>query len=211
MLQSAEYPPAPSDASDVDTLLAHQTVIASSHPDGSYFMTQEGQSHPYLDNASLCHLQASMSSSSMVSWPMWTSPPVPPCLSPIPSLSSRWYWTWSRWNSETQNVTFQTPNVGQGPIQGVLNAAYPGYPSYSQPQATPASYPQPQQQLMGYPAQNIHHINQTQPVYNQFQQQAQPVSHPQQVKKGLLYKLLSLSLSSGPSCKSTSLRSDPIR
>jgi len=65
--QAAEYPAAPSDASDVDTLLAHQTVIASTHPDGSYFMTQEGQSHPYLDNASLCHLQASMSSSSMVS------------------------------------------------------------------------------------------------------------------------------------------------
>ena len=41
-LQGVEYPPPPSDASDVDTLLAHQNVIASSHPDGSYFMTQEG-------------------------------------------------------------------------------------------------------------------------------------------------------------------------
>ena len=45
ILQGVEYPPAPSDASDVDTLLAHQNVIASSHPDGSYFMTQEGQCH----------------------------------------------------------------------------------------------------------------------------------------------------------------------
>ena len=130
----------------------------------------------------------------MVCWPMWTSPPVHLCLSPIPSLSSRWYWVCSMWNCETENVTFQNPNVGAGPIQGVLNAAYPGYPSYSQPQSMTASYPQPQQQLMGYPAQNIHHINQTQPVYNQFQQQAQPVSHPQQVKRGL-YKLLSLSSS----------------
>ena len=43
ILQGVEHPPAPSDASDVDTLLAHQNVIASSHPDGSYFMTQEGQ------------------------------------------------------------------------------------------------------------------------------------------------------------------------
>ena len=42
--QVAEYPPPPSDASDVDAMLAHQNVIASSHPDGSYFMTQEGQS-----------------------------------------------------------------------------------------------------------------------------------------------------------------------
>ena len=43
ILQGVEYPPAPSDASDVVNLLAHQNVIASSHPDGSYFMTQEGQ------------------------------------------------------------------------------------------------------------------------------------------------------------------------
>ena len=38
-----EHPPAPSDSSDVDTLLAHQNVIANTHPDGSYFMTNEGQ------------------------------------------------------------------------------------------------------------------------------------------------------------------------
>ena len=36
-------PGPPSDASDVDTLLAHQNVVASTHPDGSFFMTNEGQ------------------------------------------------------------------------------------------------------------------------------------------------------------------------
>ena len=89
-------------------------------------------------------------------------------------------------------MTFQNPNVGAGPIQGVLNAAYPGYPSYTQPQSMPASYPQPQQQLMGYPAQ----INQPQPVYNQFQQQAPPVSQVQQVYRGstiIVVKLRELS------------------
>ena len=43
--QMMEYPPPPSDASDVDTLLAHQNVIAHTHPDGSYFMTNEGENH----------------------------------------------------------------------------------------------------------------------------------------------------------------------
>ena len=37
-----EIPPPPSDSSDVDTLLAHQNVIAHTHADGSYFMTPEG-------------------------------------------------------------------------------------------------------------------------------------------------------------------------
>jgi len=36
-------PPAPpSDASTVDAMIAHQSVIASSHPDGSFFMTNNG-------------------------------------------------------------------------------------------------------------------------------------------------------------------------
>jgi len=40
--QQQDYPPPPSDSSDVDTLLAHQNVIANTHADGSYFMTPEG-------------------------------------------------------------------------------------------------------------------------------------------------------------------------
>lgn len=40
--QQLDYPPPPSDSSDVDTLLAHQNVIAHTHADGSYFMTPEG-------------------------------------------------------------------------------------------------------------------------------------------------------------------------
>jgi len=39
---AANYPPPPSDSSDVETLLAHQNVIANTHADGSYFMTPEG-------------------------------------------------------------------------------------------------------------------------------------------------------------------------
>merc|ERR1712083_1163777 len=36
-------PPAPpSDASTVDAMIAHQSVIANSHPDGSFFMTNNG-------------------------------------------------------------------------------------------------------------------------------------------------------------------------
>jgi len=42
MGQKQEYPPPPSDSSDVETLLAHQTVIAQTHADGSYFMTPQG-------------------------------------------------------------------------------------------------------------------------------------------------------------------------
>ena len=51
-----EYPPPPSDSSDVDTLLAHQNVIANTHPDGSYFMTNEGQ-YVQLVNGVLTHVQ----------------------------------------------------------------------------------------------------------------------------------------------------------
>ena len=40
--QQQDYPPPPSDSSDVETLLAHQNVIANTHADGSYFMTPEG-------------------------------------------------------------------------------------------------------------------------------------------------------------------------
>ena len=55
-MQSAEVPPPPSDSSDVDTLLAHQNVIANSHPEGSYFMTQEGQ-YVQLVNGVLTHVE----------------------------------------------------------------------------------------------------------------------------------------------------------
>jgi len=40
--QQLEVPPPPSDSSDVETLLAHQNVIAHTHPEGSFFMTPEG-------------------------------------------------------------------------------------------------------------------------------------------------------------------------
>ena len=67
--------------------------------------------------------------------------------------------------------------MGAG-INGVHNAAYPGYPSYnpSTAQSMPAPvYPQPQQVAMGYQAQ------QAQAVYNQFQQQPQHVPNLHQV------------------------------
>ena len=50
------YPPPPSDSSDHDTLLAHQNVIASTHPEGSYFMTNEGQ-YVQLVNGVLTHVE----------------------------------------------------------------------------------------------------------------------------------------------------------
>ena len=50
-------PAAPaSTSSDVDTLLAHQNVIASTHPEGSYFMTTEGQ-YVQLVNGVLTHVE----------------------------------------------------------------------------------------------------------------------------------------------------------
>ena len=38
----AAVPGPPSDSSDIDTLLAHQNVIAHTHPEGSLFQTAEG-------------------------------------------------------------------------------------------------------------------------------------------------------------------------
>ena len=38
----AVVPGPPSDSSDIDTLLAHQNVIAHTHPEGSLFQTAEG-------------------------------------------------------------------------------------------------------------------------------------------------------------------------
>ena len=61
--------------------------------------------------------------------------------------------------------------MGAG-INGVHNAAYPGYPSYnpSNAQSMPVpAYPQPQQVAMGHQAQM-----QQQAVYNQFQPQHVP-------------------------------------
>ena len=55
-MQSLEVPPPPSDSSDVDTLLAHQNVIANTHPDGSYFMTNEGQ-YVQLVNGVVTHVE----------------------------------------------------------------------------------------------------------------------------------------------------------
>ena len=68
-------------------------------------------------------------------------------------------------------------------INGVHNAAYPGYPSLnpSNAQSMPVpAYPQPQQVAMGFQAENIAQMNQ-QAVYNQFQQQPQHVPNLQQV------------------------------
>ena len=76
-------------------------------------------------------------------------------------------------------MTFQNPQGAAG-INGVLNAAYPGYPSFnppSYPQSMPVTgtaHTQPPQLAMGYhqASQNIPQ-QQPQAVYNQFQQQAQ--------------------------------------
>ena len=56
-LQNVDAPPAPgSCSSDVDTLLAHQNVIANTHPEGSYFMTNEGH-YVQLVNGVLTHVE----------------------------------------------------------------------------------------------------------------------------------------------------------
>ena len=71
-------------------------------------------------------------------------------------------------------------------INGVHNAAYPGYPSLnpSNAQSMPVQgHPQPQPLAMGYQAQNIAQMNH-QAVYNQFQQQPQHVANLQQVYSG---------------------------
>ena len=49
-------PGPPSVSSDVDTLLAHQNVIANTHPEGSYFMTNEGH-YVQLVNGVLTHVE----------------------------------------------------------------------------------------------------------------------------------------------------------
>jgi len=57
-IQSAmSGPPAPpSDASTVDAMIAHQSVIAHSHPDGSFFMTNNG-TYVQLVNGVLTNVQ----------------------------------------------------------------------------------------------------------------------------------------------------------
>merc|ERR1719195_2547476 len=71
-----QQPPGPpSDASDVDTLLAHQNVVAATHPDGSFFMTNEGQ-YVQLVNGVLTHVavQPSPPASITYSQPQFQTP-----------------------------------------------------------------------------------------------------------------------------------------